>query len=604
MDFPATCGPDECPTESCIGDCGAPINLENGTVRMSRSYLRTAHGNFQMTWFNRFEQNGAAANPTRGLGKNWTSANFAYKTDQGDGTLGFVWDPGRGGKVDFFSENGNGYTACNCSLDTLTDTGSDFRVTTPSGNVTEFDKTSGLIKKQITPGGQATDFTYDSGTHRITEQRRTYTEGSNTTVESREFTYLTSGDNQDELQYVTLRRASVANPTSSDWDDIRRVKLEYYGASESHGNLGDLKLIKQQVKSGTTWVDDQVEYFRYYKDAAGGKGYQHGLKYNLSPQGYVNMVADSLTPETASDAQLAAYASVYYEYDDQRRANKASVNGGDTTYTVVYTENDAISFYAYNHWLRKAVLTTPDGATKTVYSNNIGQDLLVDLKDGSDQWITYTKYDDDARVIERVQPSAIDMSGTPYNEAFDNLDVQIKTSNGLINVTTYYAKGDPDPAAAPGYPKLQQVKKGSGGTTGNGGLVTLSKTEYETHSIGSGATAATVYPLKKRIVYQSAASGGSDSVETSYTNTFYSGKTQLSKVVENLPNVDSSQNGGSWLSGNTREQHFNEQGQLTKSIDARGTETTYAYDQATGAMTQMVQDAASGGLQLTTVSVV
>ena len=519
-----------------MGDCGAPINLENGSVRLSRSYLRTQYGSFDLSWFNLFSQGGSAANPSQGIGTNWVSSNFAYQIDPQDGTLGFVWDPSRGGKVDFFSESGPGqYTACYCSLDKLTETTTDFRVAMPDGTVAVFNKSSGMIKQNIEASGQETDFTYDSSIHRITEQRRTETVSGQTTVESRKFDYFTSGDNSGRLQYVTLRQATTANPTSGDWTDVRRIELVYYGSGETHGNLGDLKRIKQQVLVGMTWTDDQIEYFRYYKDSAGGTGYQHGLKMVISPECY-----DQLTnPDNMSDVQLKPYSSLYYEYDSNRRANAAATHGGTVNFSVVYSRNDALGHFDYNRWYRKAVMTSPDGSFKTVYSNHIGQDLLVDLVDGGDRWILYTRYNNDGRTIERAQPSAIDMNaaGGPYNPAFDNLDVQLNPDSGLIELTSYYADNDPDPAAAPGRPKLQQVKKGSAGTVANGGLVTTSKNEYELHTVGSGAETVTIYPLKKGIRYQSDASGGSDPVETVYDNVFWPGTTQLKKRTTHLPDV-------------------------------------------------------------------
>ena len=397
MEFATCC---ECKKVDCLGDCGAPINLENGSVRISRSLLETNHGEFQMTWFNLYESNCEPINPNRGLGNNFTSRNFAFKIDQPDGTVGFLWDPSRCGKASFFSPSGNDWKLNNCCVDALTETVDSWRVSPPDGTVWEFDKSSGLVKKFVSSGDTATDFTYDSNIKRITDMQRTFTEGGNTTVESRKFDYFSSGDHQDQLQYITLRRAT--STTNPQWTSIRRVELVYYGSSELHGNLNDLKLIKQQVHNGVSWVDDKVEYFRYYTSDS-SVGYKHGLKYALSPEGYERMS----DPEGASDPTLAGYASLFYEYDAKRRVSKAAVDGGSTSYTVIYSENGDLNNYEYNDWQRKAVMTTEDDATKTVFSNHIGQDLLVDLKKGADQWISYTKYDDDGFMIEQASPSAI-----------------------------------------------------------------------------------------------------------------------------------------------------------------------------------------------------
>ena len=153
----------------------------------------------------------------------------------------------------------------------------------------------------------------------------------------------------------------------------------------------------------------------------------------FSPEGYDRMS----DPEGSTNAVLADFASVYYQYDAKRRVNEVSTEGGQVTETISYTTNTPSSYDPTN-WVLKSVITRPDGLQKTVYANHIAQDLLTDDQDGTDHWITYRKYNADYRLAEQVHPSAIDMSGTPYNDSFDNLDCQIETGAGRIDVFTYY----------------------------------------------------------------------------------------------------------------------------------------------------------------------
>lgn len=181
------------------------------------------------------------------------------------------------------------------------------------------------------------------------------------------------------------------------------------------------------------------------------------------------------------------------------------------------------------------------------------------------------------------------MSASPiYNQSVPNLAVQLNSSAGLIEVTTYYDVMTPGTGGAPGYPKEQKLKQGNSGSP-----VTISKTEYTSRSVGSGPTSATAYAISKQTVYRSDAGGGSEAVHTTYSYTWHSGTTQPATVTTTLPNIGSGQNGGTWLSGNTRVRHFNIEGRLTKSVDARGIETTYEYDPVTGRISQMVQDPGS-----------
>ena len=255
---------------------------------------------------------------------------------------------------------------------------------------------------------------------------------------------------------------------------------------------------------------------------------------------------------------------------------KNTTHGGEREFDIVYTESTGTA--GYNNWKLKSVLTSTKGstagATKTVYANHIGQDILVDLTKGGDQWVTHNKYNGDGLVTEQWNPTAV----ASYTVLGNSITVNA-ASRGLIRLTTYYTSTADD--GAPGYVNLEKLKNLDGNTE-----VTLSKLTYQERT---GASGEKVYPVKARTLYQSD-SGDLSPTVTSYAYTWHGSTTQVHTVTTTLPTVDSTQNGGLWLTGNTRVDTFNQLGRLTESTDARGTKTTYEYDPVTGAMTKRTQD--------------
>src|SRR5207245_2113217 len=85
-------------------------------------------------------------------------------------------------------------------------------------------------------------------------------------------------------------------------------------------------------------------------------------------------------------------------------------SGGLGEFTYAYTENTSYSgLRSENKWAYKTVETRPDGNTNTVYTNVHGQVMLKVYEDTTtnDQWMWYTRYDDDGRVILSAEPSAV-----------------------------------------------------------------------------------------------------------------------------------------------------------------------------------------------------
>ncbi|NND96739.1 MAG: hypothetical protein HKN47_05350, partial [Pirellulaceae bacterium] len=335
----------------------------------------------------------------------------------------------------------------------------------------------------------------------------------------------------------------------------------------------------------------------------GSTGLKHGLKFKLSPEEYQNAVTQEQVtdPDTLSDGVLAGYAGVYLEYDSDRQVTKVEQQAGDVTNEITLAFNgnwNELTSDHYNDWYRKATYTTEDGIIKTVYSNFVGGDILIEDQEdapGTGRWIHHFVYNDNGRRIETRPPSAIDMSGTPYDDSYDDLNVQVKANDGLIELTTYYTTTTATETTGGGVEdRVEQTRVQEGAS---GPPIDLTKTEYYIKQDGSGNETRTIYPVSKRTVYRSD-TGTGDPVDTRFEYLWYSDTLQPSKITTFLPDVDASQNGIGHPQTDTTIAEYDELGRMSSQTDAVGAETQYSYDVATGARTQMVQDV--GGLDITT----
>ena len=207
------------------------------------------------------------------------------------------------------------------------------------------------------------------------------------------------------------------------------------------------------------WVDNKTDYYRYYKPGE-PNGYEHGLKYVVSPEG-TELLGSNY--ETASNEDVARRASHYFEYDPpSRRVNLVRTAGGEDAFEITYSENEDLEFVHFNHWALRADMKTADSAQKTVYSNHIGQDLLIDLCSEADDsncvhWISHRKFNDNARVIEEYSPTTV----VGYNQDADNLNVTLQPDKGLVRIYDYYANTDLDKGQIEGYLEAEFVQCGA-----------------------------------------------------------------------------------------------------------------------------------------------
>lgn len=421
--------------------------------------------------------------------------------------------------------------------------------------------------------------------------------GSDTTDFSQVYTY-----NSDQHITETLLRTRV---NGGSWSDIEKANYTYYGAGESFGPPGALKSVERQENSPNPgWHCIAKSAYRYYK-SGDAKGFEYGLKYFLGRESYSRMEQDGVDPLTASNTVVAGYAERYLEYDDDAGSDRyrsvvkdvskncASCGGGggtgSTGETYGRTKKSGTPPVDYNAWKWKTVRTMGDGLQNIVYTNYIGQVMLMVVQNESDtsrRWLTFHKYDSGAREIMTAMPSAV----TGYDESkSDLLDfnsgtgkyLYLRDNEGLIHVTDYYSSTTATtttPGGVTGYVQFSKVKKGQSGTA-----IKLAETTYIKRTAGG----RNVYPVAQQFSYPSE-SNQSLKIETSFAYTWYTGKTQIQQRTTTLPAISTTQHGDNTSA--TRKDYHDQYGNLTWQMDERGFITHFKYNVPTGRMIQRIDD--------------
>ena len=264
------------------------------------------------------------------------------------------------------------------------------------------------------PGGNTTAVFAESGSE-ILDVRRSYQQGSDTVTESYLYDFLDSGAHAGHMERVTLRRRI----NSGAWTNILKVEYAYYGSSDSHGGLNDLKTATRHEWSGGGWTSLDTSYYRYWKEGD-AKGSAHLLKYVVGPEAFVRLEAAVSNPFTASDATVAQYADNYYEYNADRFATKEITDGGSREFSFAYSLNPNYNPSQprdFNFWMRKTVETLPDGTRNIVFCNAVGMTMLKIVESGTDRWLEFNRFDDEGRGILSASSSAV--SG--YDEDLNDL---------------------------------------------------------------------------------------------------------------------------------------------------------------------------------------
>lgn len=567
----------------------AGVRFADGVVKFAVTDLSVA--GFGMGWGpSRSWTNGPGYADNRVAGNGWVDAMPSIVQVDGTNTLAVVID---GTNARTFDIDETEYVERFFGQNRLVhDSGEDqYVLTTPDGVVYQFwdftvadEIQRGQFESRTDPNGNVTEVTDRDGDGRITEVTR----GGGDEVW--EYDYVASGDNAGKLLRVTLKRDSVAQ---------RKVEYAYYGASEDHGNLGDLKTATVLTPGDVTI---SVQYHRYYKPGETG-GYTGGLKMYLGFASYARAAA-GLTVATASDNDLDDFADLAYKYDATRRVSEVRVQGqgcsmcsaGIGTYTYSYTSS---AFGAgVNSWSVEAVEDLPGDDQVVAYTNAYGQVMIKSTREivGSTverEWPVYYRYDADGRVILAANTSAMNaIDGDYYDKDYADLVAEsdgdaayLKDASGLFTVYVYAGStsgGIDDDTAGDlaGYLKSVGIARGEDNIAS-----AIGQADYAYFAVESGGV--TIHPLATSTVYADEA--GTEVQTTEYAYDFTN--LRIDRIDTTYPTVTTASNGPN--TAVTVGQSFDSFGRVVWSKDGEGYLTYREYHDATGALIWQIADADS-----------
>ena len=255
-------------------------------------------------------------------------------------------------------------------------------------------------------------------------------------MEEFRYSYIGCDDSLNRIQSITLRRSTNGGLT---WTNVQYALYEYYGQGEDHGSVGDLKTVSRIGNVSNTLSGLGADYYRYYKDGE-QNGFRHGLKYIFKTGDLLKLFEAAAEEDWLSmtDMQMAPYASMYFEYDNQRRVVKEKVDGGTQTFSFQYFMGSVSS--SSSVWLSKTIETLPDGSQKTIYTNKDGNILLTSEQKSSNsnepKIVNFYEYDLSGRESQHFTPDAINSYSEPIVPGL--LTVNTFSDQGLIKVKEYY----------------------------------------------------------------------------------------------------------------------------------------------------------------------
>ena len=261
--------------DKCGCSCGSGANVctQSGAARSKLPGIPSTICDLTATYSSRMLQNGTLTVWPSPLGNNFISSSQPYLSQCPDhtGPIQVIFDPCTQSAFVKDPVTGN-YDGLYGTKFTLTFSQCEFIVTDCQGNVWYFDE-MGNLDRVTWPDGTTVYANYDLGN--ISQLQRTIPVGTQMVTDANVFTYSSTTPNVGRLQTVTFTRS--VNPSIG----IRRMVFSYYGSNEEFGSPGDLKTATEQILCGTTWVDHETSYYRYYLNGQ-TNGFQSGMKYALA----------------------------------------------------------------------------------------------------------------------------------------------------------------------------------------------------------------------------------------------------------------------------------------------------------------------------------
>lgn len=445
--------------------------------------------------------------------------------------------------------------------------------------------------------------------------------------------YYYQYDGNGRLTSVTVQKWNGSS--WADQDDT--VTYSYYVNADTHGQDGDLKLVT--VTRPMSVSGDEVEfktYYRYYEgtyDADTNPGNNHHIKYIYESEGLRSFdYAEVGTGEpeldngflTASEADLKAYASAYFEYEDSdatggdhRRITEAWFNGecgcGSSGSTGTYTYTYATSGYTNNagyddDWAYRTVMTRPDGSPAsriTQYFDEVGQPLSRVITKGdpagspTNTWATYVDRDDtsnDGGWINSIHTPANVTGYTHSTGAFTtSTTAGLVIAFGRVN-NTFGIDTDLD-----GFIKDVEAKEGTNDGTPDpvsGGCYPTSAT---TKTVGDFEMVGTAWAQSSCCSYWPETHVNFGNEQTISSLTPYGGSEPITvkQVDVSYPTVTTANNGPD--SSTSESHYFNKDGTLafSKSTEERITYRGYT----NGLLTTLIEDADTAHADFTSITI-
>jgi len=304
-----------------------------------------------------------------------------------------------------------------------------------AGNETIFSSiapssTRGYFLSYIDAAGNETDATYSGD--RVSQISRTIASG---VQEIFSYAYITDSD--------IIASASRQTISGGVTTTHRQALYDYFPIDSTISPEGDLERVT--IEDGSGNIIDRV-YYRYYFGTEITNCYEHALKYVINEREYDLMVGAGLDPMTATDAQIANYASHYFEYDrTSQMVTKHTIQGSGEdnggTFTYSYVKNTTTTDFGLPQtWYLKTTETLPDGNETIVYSNHDMEVLLkavYDVSASSYTSVTAYTYDDYHRMSSEIDGTAI----ASFNDEYDDLGIELVSSGGRIVNQTYASLG-------------------------------------------------------------------------------------------------------------------------------------------------------------------
>ncbi|MCG8600667.1 MAG: RHS repeat-associated core domain-containing protein [Verrucomicrobiales bacterium] len=392
--------------------------------------------------------------------------------------------------------------------------------------------------------------------------------------------------------YDDIARLGLIETAMLVIDDVavRRASYDYYELDDDNGPLRTLRNAKVEEPGGVTgdeWLIVTEQWYRYFTETNTNGAWKYGLRLVLGAEGLAQCRAKGIDPGSASDGDLAAFASHQFLYNDEGRVTSESVRGGEADFTFQWLTNSADpDFTDVNTWYRRCIETRPDGSTRRVYTNRGGGtilDIKVEAGANPGKWNDYYVFDSDYRQLEHATSAAV-ASVTEPADAAGTLTVTLNQNDGLIRVNDFYAADDFPNGEVKGYLKTRGVKVGATGT-----VEVSSKRTYATRTVGN----ASIHPVADEFAYPVAGFSDNDAAKTSYTYTWYDDEFsaptfQVEEKVMTMPTIATSDHG----TGNAESvtMRYDRNGFETWTRDARGTITHSEYDEINGAMIKQIND--------------